>query len=99
MGLIAAQCRICVINNAELADKGFFVTASDDLINWAHRLADVDDIFGLACCAVEMMQASMPRWGSRALRLCAARLAAPIGRDDRRGHVVQQDGAGAPEGL
>ena len=48
--------------NAELADKGFLVTASDDLINWARTGSLMWMTFGLACCAVEMMQASMPRW-------------------------------------
>ena len=32
------------INN-ELADKGFLVTSTDELINWAHRFADVDDFW------------------------------------------------------
>ena len=46
----------------ELADKGFLVTSSATLINWArtgslHLLS-----FGLACCAIEMMQVLMPRY-------------------------------------
>src|SRR5438093_12934819 len=48
--------------NAELADKGFLVTTTDDLINWARTGSLLWMTFGLACCAVEMMQASMPRW-------------------------------------
>ena len=48
--------------NGELADKGFLVTASDDLITWARTGSLMWMTFGLACCAVEMMQASMPRW-------------------------------------
>src|ERR1700740_2133214 len=35
----------------------------------------------------------------RALRLCAARLAAPVRRDDRGRYADQQDGAGAAQGL
>lgn len=48
--------------NAELADKGFIVTATDDLINWARTGSLMWMTFGLACCAVEMMQAAMPRY-------------------------------------
>ena len=50
-----------MINN-ELADKGFLVTTTDDLINWARTGSLMWMTFGLACCAVEMMQASMPRY-------------------------------------
>lgn len=46
----------------ELADKGFLVTSTDDLINWARTGSLMWMTFGLACCAVEMMQASMPRY-------------------------------------
>ena len=49
------------INN-ELADKGFLVTSTDDLINWARTGSLMWMTFGLACCAVEMMQLSMPRY-------------------------------------
>jgi NADH-quinone oxidoreductase subunit B len=49
------------INN-QLADKGFLVTTTDDLINWARTGSLMWMTFGLACCAVEMMQASMPRY-------------------------------------
>ena len=48
--------------NNELADKGFLVTAADELINWARTGSLMWMTFGLACCAVEMMQMSMPRY-------------------------------------
>src|SRR5215203_630533 len=48
--------------NAELADKGFLVTTADDLITWARTGSLMWMTFGLACCAVEMMQTSMPRY-------------------------------------
>ena len=46
----------------ELADKGFVVAALDDVITWARTGSLMWMTFGLACCAVEMMQASMPRY-------------------------------------
>src|SRR5581483_10670092 len=46
----------------QLADKGFIVTATDDLIQWARQGSLMWMTFGLACCAVEMMQLSMPRY-------------------------------------
>ena len=48
--------------SGELADKGFLVTASDDLIIWARTGSLMWMTFGLACCAIEMMQMSMPRY-------------------------------------
>ena len=48
--------------NAELADKGFLITATDDLITWARTGSLMWMTFGLACCAVEMIQVSMPRY-------------------------------------
>jgi NADH-quinone oxidoreductase subunit B len=48
--------------NDELADKGFLVTSTDELINWARTGSLMWMTFGLACCAVEMMHMSMPRY-------------------------------------
>ena len=45
-----------------LADKGFITASVDDLITWARTGSLMWMTFGLACCAVEMMQASMPRY-------------------------------------
>ena len=47
--------------NDELADKGFLVTSTEDLIHWARTGSLMWMTFGLACCAVEMMQLSRPR--------------------------------------
>ncbi len=46
----------------ELADKGFLVTSVDELVNWARTGSLWWMTFGLACCAVEMMHSSMPRY-------------------------------------
>ena len=48
--------------NDELADKGFLVTATDEIINWARTGSLMWMQFGLACCAMEMIQLSMPRY-------------------------------------
>jgi len=49
------------INN-QLQDKGFLVTSTEDIINWARTGSLHWMTFGLACCAVEMMHTSMPRY-------------------------------------
>ena len=46
----------------QLSDKGFVTASLDDLITWARTGSLMWMTFGLACCAVEMMQASMPRY-------------------------------------
>jgi NADH-quinone oxidoreductase subunit B len=48
--------------SSELADRGFLVTSTDELIQWARTGSLMWMTFGLACCAVEMMHASMPRY-------------------------------------
>jgi len=46
----------------ELADKSFLLTSADNLITWARTGSLMWMTFGLACCAIEMMQMSMPRY-------------------------------------
>ena len=48
--------------NKELQDKGFLLTSTEDIINWARTGSLHWMTFGLACCAVEMMHTSMPRY-------------------------------------
>src|SRR6266516_426217 len=48
--------------NGELADRGFLVTSAHDLIIWARTGSLMWMTFGLACCAIEMMQMAMPRY-------------------------------------
>ena len=45
----------------QLADKGFVLASSEDLVNWARTGSLHWMMFGLACCAVEMMHIQMPR--------------------------------------
>ena len=45
-----------------LADNGFVTAALDDVITWARTGSLMWMTFGLACCAVEMMHTSMPRY-------------------------------------
>ncbi len=46
----------------ELADKGFLLTTTDDIITWARTGSLHWMTFGLACCAVEMIHGAMPRY-------------------------------------
>jgi NADH-quinone oxidoreductase subunit B len=48
--------------NDQLADKGFLLTSTDDFIQWARTGSLHLMSFGLACCAVEMMQFCTPRY-------------------------------------
>jgi len=41
--------------NKDLQDKGFLLTSTEDLINWARTGSLHWMTFGLACCAVEMI--------------------------------------------
>ena len=45
-----------------LADRGYITTSLDSMITWARTGSLMWMTFGLACCAVEMIQASMPRY-------------------------------------
>ena len=45
-----------------LAEKGFVVASLDKLVNWGRTGSLWPMSFGLACCAVEMIHAYMPRY-------------------------------------
>ena len=85
--------------NEELQDKGFLVTSTEDIINWARTGSLHWMTFGLACCAVEMMHTAMPRYDLERFGTAPRASPAPIGPDDRCRHADQQDGPGASEGL
>ena len=46
----------------EIAGKGFLVTRLDKIVNWARTGSLWPLSFGLACCAIEMIYAYMPRY-------------------------------------
>ena len=48
--------------NGAVEEKGFITAALDDAITWARTGSLMWMTFGLACCAVEMMHTSMPRY-------------------------------------
>ena len=48
--------------NKDLSDKGFLVTSTADVINWGRTGSLWWMTFGLACCAIEMIHVSMPRY-------------------------------------
>ena len=48
--------------NSQLQDKGFLLTSTEDLINWARTGSLHWMTFGLACCAIEMMSTGAARF-------------------------------------
>jgi NADH-quinone oxidoreductase subunit B len=58
---------------SELADKGFLVAKADNVIAWARTGSLMWMQFGLACCAIEMMQMSMPRYDVERLACCSGK--------------------------
>ena len=44
----------------DFSEKGFITISSNNLINWARTGSLHWMTFGLACCAIEMMQTAMP---------------------------------------
>ncbi len=48
--------------NHALSNRGFLLTKVDDVIGWARSNSLWPMTFGLACCAVEMMQAAASRY-------------------------------------
>ncbi len=47
---------------SELQKQGIFTTSLEELYNWGRKNSLWPLSFGLACCAIEMIAASMARW-------------------------------------
>src|SRR3546814_17329667 len=58
----AAQDAVLARATADLQYKGFIVAKFENLLNWARTGSLWPMTFGLACCAVEMIHAYMPRY-------------------------------------
>ena len=50
------------VSLAGLDNKGYILTTVNDVINWSRTGSLYWMTFGLACCAVEMMHTSIPRY-------------------------------------
>ena len=50
------------ISLAGISNKGYILTTVNDVINWSRTGSLYWMTFGLACCAVEMMHTSIPRY-------------------------------------
>ena len=48
--------------NKQISSNGFLITKFNDLLNWARSGSLWPMSFGLACCAVEMMQSAASRY-------------------------------------
>lgn len=48
--------------SSEMSDRGYVLAKLDDLVGWARSGSMWPMTFGLACCAVEMMQAAAARY-------------------------------------
>ena len=50
------------VSLAGISNKGYILTTVNDVINWSRTGSLYWMTFGLACCAVEMMHTSIPRY-------------------------------------
>ena len=66
----------------DFTDKGFITTSMDNLVTWSRTGSLHWMTFGLACCAIEMMQTAMPRYDLE--RFGAAPRASRLHREGHR---------------
>lgn len=59
---ILEQEQVLTTVTDELSNRGFVMAKLDQLVNWARTGSLWPMTFGLACCAVEMMQAAASRY-------------------------------------
>ncbi len=72
----------------------FLVTTKvDEMLNWTRKSSLWYMLFGLACCAIEMMQTGGPRSDLDRFGAVPRGDAAPVRSDDHRRHADAEDGA------
>jgi len=76
----------------KLGDMGIVTTKLEDLVNWSRTNAMWPMLFGLACCAIEMMAAQASHYDMSRFGMELMRQPAPIGPDDRGRTAFTQDG-------
>jgi NADH-quinone oxidoreductase subunit B len=69
------------------------------VVNWSKTGSLWPMTFGLACCAIEMMQAGASRYDLDRFGIVFRPSPRQSRPDDRRRHADQQDGAGPAQGL
>jgi len=88
--------------NHQLSDKGFLVASADSLIAWARTGSLMWMQFGLACCAIEMMQMSMPRYDAErfgfAPRASSKTYRVTLPKDDAARALSASESKAVPQG-
>ena len=76
----------------DFSKNGFITTSIDNLINWSRAGSLHWMTFGLACCAVEMMQTAMPRYDLREIWSSSKRFTKTIRCNDSCWNFNKQNG-------